>query len=80
MFLTSPFLSCQELGLACSSASGRTGGHSSSLTHDEDEESNGGTGELEGHSAGRIMLAGIRAPTTASLQSHKAQPVTDNTE
>lgn len=34
---------------------------------DEDEESDGGIGELEGHSAGRIILAGISAPTTASL-------------
>lgn len=67
VFLTSPFLSCHGLGLTRSSVSGGMGGLSSSLTVDEDEESDGGTGELEGHSAGRIMLAGIRAPTTASL-------------
>lgn len=78
-FLTSPFLSCQGFGLTRSSASGRTGGPSSSLTLDEDEESDGGTGELEGHSAGRIMLAGIRAPTTASLGEHKTRSVNSNT-
>lgn len=77
-FLTSPFLSCQGLGLTRSSASGRTGGPSSSLTLDDDEESDGGTGELEGHSAGRIMLAGIRAPTTASLGKHTTRPVNSN--
>lgn len=66
-FRTSLFLSCQGLGLTRSSVSSGSGGPSSSLTLDEHEESDGGTGELEGHSAGRIMLAGIRAPTTASL-------------
>lgn len=69
VFLTSPFLSCQGLGLTRSSASARTGGHSSSLMQEDEEESSGGMGELEGHSAGRIMLAGIRAPTTASLRA-----------
>jgi len=69
--LTSPFLSCHGLGLTRSSASGRTGGPSSSLTLEEDEESDGGPGELAGTSAGRIMLAGIRAPATASLKTHK---------
>lgn len=72
--LTSPFLSCQGLGLTRSSTSASTGGPSSSLTLDEDEESDGGTGELEGHSAGRIMLAGIRAPTTASLGRRTTRP------
>lgn len=71
--LTSPFLSCQGFGLTRSSLSGRTGGPSSSLTLDEEEESDRGTGELAGHSAGRIMLAGIRAPTTASLRKHTTQ-------
>ena len=79
VFLTSPFLSCQGLGLTRSSTSGRTGGLSSSLTLDEDEESEGGTGELEGHSVGRIILAGIRAPTTASLGKHTTHPVNSNT-
>lgn len=68
-FLTSPFLSCQRLGLTRSSASGGMGGHSSSLTLEEDEDSDGGTGELDGRSAGKIMLAGIRASTTASLDN-----------
>lgn len=71
---TSPFLSCQGLGLTRSSASGGSGGPSP-LTLDEHEESNGGTGEAEGHSAGRIMLAGIRAPTTASLGKHTKHQV-----
>ena len=70
VFLTSPFLSCQGLGLIRSSVSAGIGGPSSSLTLDEDEESEGGTGELEGHSNGIIMQAGIRASTTASLQKH----------
>lgn len=74
VLLTSPFLSCQGLGLTRSSTSASTGGPSSSLTLDEDEESDGGTGELEGHSAGRIILAGIRAPTTASLGRHTTCP------
>lgn len=65
--LTSPFLSCQRLGLTRSSASGGMAGLSSSLTLEEDDDSEGGTGELDGRSAGRIMLAGIRASTTASL-------------
>lgn len=75
MFLTSPFLSCQGFGLTRSSASGGTGGPSSSLTLDEDEESDGGIGEEEGHSVGRIMLAGMSAPTTASLREHTTQSV-----
>lgn len=65
--ITSPFLSCQGFGLTRSSASGGTGGSSSSLTVEDEEESDGGIGELAGHSAGRIMQAGIRAPATASL-------------
>lgn len=82
MSLTSLFLSCQGLGLTRSSVSGGTGGPSSSLTVDEDDESDGGTGELEGHSAGRIMLAGISAPTTASLRkhTHRIRPVNTNTD
>lgn len=47
---------------------------------DEDEESNGGTGELDGHSAGRIMLAGIKAPTTESLGEHKTRLFNTNTD
>lgn len=80
VILTSPFFSCQGFGLTCSSVSGGTGGHSSSLSHDEEEESNGGMGELAGHSAGRIMLAGISAPTTASLwkiTSHQSNQTAD---
>lgn len=78
-FLTSPLLSCQGLGLTRSSTSASVGGPSSSLTLDEDEESSGGTGELEGHSDGRIILAGIRAPTTASLGRRQPALVKTNT-
>lgn len=75
--LTSPLLSCQGLGLTRSSTSASAGGPSSSLTLDEDEESSGGTGELEGHSAGTIILAGISASTTASLGKRTARPCQD---
>lgn len=51
------------------------GGPSSSLTLEEDEDSDGGTGELDGRSAGKIMLAGISASTTASLENNKTRPV-----
>ena len=45
---------------------------------DEEEVSEGGTGELEGHSMGSIMQAGIRAPTTASLVGGEEKPNEDN--
>lgn len=54
-----------------SSTSAGMGGPSSSLRLEEDEDSDGGTGELDGRSAGKIMLAGISASTTASLVNYK---------
>lgn len=69
---TSPLLlSCQGCGLVRSSeGSVVTGGPSASEGLETDEQSEGGTGELDGHSTG-IMQAGIRAPTTASLHTHE---------
>lgn len=63
-----------------SSASAGMGGPSSSLTLEEDEDSDGGRGELDGRSAGKIMLAGINASTTASLVNHKTCPVSRSTD
>lgn len=65
--LTSPrLLSIQGCGLTLSSVSEGSAGPSASQGLEADEQSEGGTGELEGHSRG-IIKAGINAPTTASL-------------
>lgn len=70
MFLTSPLLlSIQGCGLIRSSVSESRAGPSASQGLEADEQSDGGTGELEGHSRG-IMHAGINASTTASLNTH----------
>lgn len=65
--LTSPRFSCQGLGLGLSSGSAASK-HASPLTGlaVADASEGGAEEEKEGHS-GAIMLAGIRAPTTASL-------------
>lgn len=68
---TSPLLSCHGFGLSLSSIS-PTSMHSSPFAGlPVDVASDGGAGDEEGHSTGAIILAGINAPTTASLKSFK---------
>lgn len=71
---TSLLFSCHGLGLRLSSRSA-AGTQSSPFTGLATVEvSEGGAGDNEGHSTGAIMLAGISAPTTASLSGDKAGP------
>lgn len=72
---TSPLFSCHGFGLSLSSPS-TASIHSSPFTGlaVADASVAGAEEENEGHSTGAIMLAGIRAPTTASLPGEKARP------
>lgn len=72
---TSPLFSCHGLGLRLPSRSTADTQSSPFTGLATAEVSEGGAGDNEGHSTGAIMLAGIRASTTASLSRGKAGPV-----
>lgn len=65
---TSPRLSCQGLGLNRSSKSIVNPTSSLLMGLDVPDISEGGAVDIDGHSTGAIILAGIKAPTIASLE------------